>query len=249
MRNIDLQALMNSLYETMDYYVHIEPDGNIDYEESYHFITKDPDGKERNLLMEREHSLAATKEITEFLSKIKPGKLLDVGCGPGWILSALGNEWEKHGIEVSQFASKHASQFGKIHNGVLEDFAGSNFDVVVMNHVIEHIPNPIDAIKRVHNLLKKGGTLILGTPDFDSGAARRYGSNFRLLHDPTHVSLFSADSMHRCLRDHGFKIKYVEYPFFDTIWFNKEDLLKMLDDTIISPPFYGSAMTFLCERI
>lgn len=248
MRNIDLQGLMNSLYDTLDYYVHIDPDGSLDYEENYHFITKDPDGKERKLLEEREHSLAGTKEIIDFLAAIKPGKILDIGCGPGWILSVLGNEWEKYGIEISRFASKHAEQFGQIHNGTLEDYNGGGFDVVIMNHVIEHISNPVVAIMKIHALLKKGGTFIIGTPDFDSGAARRYGNRFRLLHDPTHISLFSLDSMHRFLRDHGFKIRHVEYPFFDTIWFNKEDLLRMLDDTTISPPFYGSAMTFLCER-
>jgi SAM-dependent methyltransferase len=249
MRTIELQQMMDSLYETMDYYVHIEPDGTLDYEENYHLFTKDPDGKERKLLEEREHSLAATKEILDFLAAIKPSKFLDIGCGPGWILSALGPEWDKHGIEVSKFASKHAEQFGKVHNGTLDDFKGEDFDVILMNHVIEHIPDPVGAIKRVHSLLKKGGKFIIGTPDFDSGAARRYGDRFRLLHDPTHVSLFSLDSMHRCLRDNGFKIKHVEYPFFDTMWFNREDLLRMLDDTTISPPFYGSAMTFLCEKV
>ena len=247
MREIDLQNLMSSLYGNGDYFISIEPEST-DYEENYHMIAIDPDGKERKLLEERNHSLEATKEISEFLSKIKPGKILDIGCGPGWILSSLNNDWKKHGIEISKFASKYASKFGKIHCGTVEDYQESGFDVIIMNHVIEHIPDPILAIKKIYSLLNKGGIFIIGTPDFDSGAARRYGSNFRLLHDPTHVSLFSSDSMHRFLRDFGFHIKHVEYPFFDTIWFNKEDMLKMFDDSILSPPFYGSAMTFLCEK-
>lgn len=247
MRNINLQDLMRSLYESKDYFIHIEPE-SIDYEEQYHLITTDPDGNIRNLLEEREHSLAATKEISGFLSELKPGKILDIGCGPGWILSSLGDEWDKHGLEISKFASKHAEQFAKIYNGELDGFKEVNFDVVIINHVIEHINDPVAAILKIHSLLKKEGVLILGTPDFDSGAARRYGSNFRLLHDPTHVSLFSSDSMHRFLRDFGFEIKYVEYPFFDTVWFNKDNLLKLLDEKVISPPFYGSAMTFLCKR-
>lgn len=248
MRTIDLKLLMASLYDSGSYFASINPEST-DYEENYHMVAIDPDGNERRLLEEREHSLSATKEISEFLANIKPGKILDIGCGPGWILSSLSEEWDKYGIEISQFASNHASQYGKIHCGTLNDYFENDFDVVIMNHVIEHIPDPVDAIKKIHTLLKKGGKLILGTPDFDSGAARRYGSNFRLLHDPTHVSLFSADSMHRCLRDHGFKIRHVEYPFFDTIWFNKEDLMKLFDENIISPPFYGSAMTFLCETV
>tara|TARA_B110000971_G_C20027426_1_gene509676 strand:- start:685 stop:1431 length:747 start_codon:yes stop_codon:yes gene_type:complete len=247
MRKINLKNLMLDLYKTNDYFAAIEP-VSTDYEESYHMLAIDPDGKERKLLDEREHSLAATKEISDFLSDIKPGKVLDIGCGPGWILSSLNNNWEKHGIEISEFASNYASKFGNIHCGTLDDYNETDFDVVIMNHVIEHIPDPISAINKIHSLLKKGGKLIIGTPDFDSGAARRYGSNFRLLHDPTHVSLFSSDSMHRFLRDFRFHIKHVEYPFFDTIWFNKEDMLKMFDNSTMSPPFYGSAMTFLCEK-
>ena len=91
------------------------------------------------------------------------------------------------------------------------------------------------------------GVFILGTPNFDSGAARRYGNKFRLLNDPTHISLFSSDSMHRCLRDLGFFIEKVEYPYFDTYWFTKENLLKLLNPNTISPPFYGSNMTFFCK--
>ena len=229
MRKINLKLLMSNLYKNGDYFAKIDAQST-DYEENYHMITIDPDGKERKLLDEREYSLSATKEISDFLLNIKPGKILDVGCGPGWILSSLNDNWEKHGVEISKFASNHASKFGNIFCGTLDDYEEKGFDVVIMNHVIEHIEDPISAIIKIHTLLKKGGKLILGTPDFDSGAARRYGSNFRLLHDPTHVSLFSSDSMHRFLRDFGFHIKSVEYPFFDTIWFNKEDMLKMFDN-------------------
>jgi len=248
MREIPLQRLMDGLYESLDYYAPVAPEGATGFEEEYHHVTHDPDGKERHLLLEREHSLAATHEIVGYLARLAPGRILDVGCGLGWILSALSDGWDKHGVEVSRFASQHASQFATIHCGTLDDYRDSGFDVVVMNHVIEHLSDPIVAVERVHGLLKQNGIFILGTPDFDSAAARRYGSRFRLLHDPTHISLFSCDSMHRCLRDHGFKILHVEYPFFDTMWFSRENLLKILDDTSISPPFYGSAMTFFCER-
>jgi len=251
MRDIDLPRLMKSLYESGDYFVSVEPEGgDVDYEEAYHFVTVDPDGKKRNLLEEREQWLAGVKEIHSYIRNLNPGKMLDIGCGLGWLLSAVDPKWVRHGIEISKFASKHASQFGEVHNGILDTFQGKDgtYDLVVMNHVIEHLTDPVAALRRIHGLLKPGGVFILGTPDFDSGAARRYGKNFRLLHDPTHISLFSSDSMHRCLRDNKFKIKYVEYPFFDTPWFSRESLMRLLDDKGISPPFYGSAMTFFCTN-
>lgn len=249
MREFNLQKLMESLYENLNYFASIPIEVEMGYEEAYHHVTTDPDGKTRNLLEEREHSLAGVKEITDYLKhKVHPGKILDIGCGLGWILSSLSNEWDKYGIEISKFASNHAAQFGNIHNGALDNFEGSEFDVIIMNHVIEHLVDPVGALKKIRGLLKPSGIFIIGTPDFDSAAARRYGSNFRLLHDPTHISLFSSDSMHRCLRDLGFKIMQVEYPYFDTPWFTKENLIRILDDKGISPPFYGSAMTFFCKR-
>ena len=247
MRELDLRRLMGNLCENLDYFASIPLDGEVGFEEEYHHTTIDPDGNKRNLLQEREQSLAGVKEITDYLGSVRPGTILDIGCGLGWILSSLGKEWDKYGIEVSKFASRHAAQFGNVHNGTLDDFEVKGFDVIIMNHVIEHLTDPIGALNKIRGLLKPAGVFILGTPDFDSAAARRYGSNFRLLHDPTHISLFSSDSMHRCLRDHGFKILQVEYPFFNTPWFTKENVLRILEDKGISPPFYGSAMTFFLK--
>ncbi len=247
MRDFDLRSLMKGLYQNLEYFAKIPTDGEVNYEEDYHAITIDPDGNQRELLNERSHYLAGVKEITDFIDTLLPGKILDIGCGPGWILSSLDAAWDKHGIEISKFASTHASQFGNIHNGTLEDYDGIDFDVIIMNHVIEHLTDPVDSIKRIRGLLKSNGYFLIGTPDFDCAAARRYGSKFRLLHDPTHISLFSADSMHRLLRDSGFKILDVEYPFFDTQWFTKDNLMRLLSDDGISPPFYGSNMTFFCK--
>jgi 2-polyprenyl-3-methyl-5-hydroxy-6-metoxy-1,4-benzoquinol methylase len=243
LRKINLQKLMNTLYESMDYFVSFPPESSMNFEEEYHEIATDPDGMKRDLLNEREFSLSAVKEVTTYLANLKPGRILDIGCGPGWILSSLSENWDKHGIEISKFASDHASQFGEIHNGTLVDyeFNGHPFDVIHMYHVIEHIEDPVGALKKIFDMLAPGGKLILGTPDFDSAAARRYGENFRMLHDPTHISLFSADSMHRCLRDLGFQIKFVEYPYFDTPWFTKENLLCVLEEDRVSPHFMAQS--------
>ena len=117
-----------------------------------------------------------------------------------------------------------------------------------MHHVIEHIKNPVTFIDEVKRILRPGGILIIGTPDFDSACARRYGKNFRLLNDPTHISLFSNDSMHRFLRDKNFRILKVEYPYFETRFFTKENLDRLFDIRKMSPPFYGSFMTFFCMK-
>jgi hypothetical protein len=93
------------------------------------------------------------------------------------------------------------------------------------------------------------GLFILATPNFDSGCARRFGERYRLLHDKTHITLFSDDSMRRFLRDHGFRIERSDYPYFETPYFTEENLRRLMDTEQVSPPFYGNFMTFYCRKM
>jgi SAM-dependent methyltransferase len=240
---------VGALEESLEYYVKRSPRNPIDYESGYHWKTIDPDGNQRDLLNEKETFLTKVSEILEELENKKPGKILDFGCGLGWILSTIDSRWEKHGLEISEFAGVHASQFAKVYVGDYLDYTESNFDVVVMNHVIEHMQNPLQTIEYIHSKLTQGGTLIIGTPDFDSAAARRYKSKFRMLHDDTHISLFSVDSMRRLLRDSGFVIKKTLFPYFETPWFNESELCKILTINQVSPPFHGSIFTIVATKV
>jgi len=168
----------------------------------------------------------------------------------GFLLSGVRPEWERHGVEVSRFGAEQARQWGEIFMGTIEQagYPDAFFDLGVMHHVIEHIDDPERTIVEVKRILKPGGHLVLGSPDFDSGCARRFGENYRLLHDGTHVSLFTNESMHRFLRDYGFVIDRVEYPFFETRYFTEENLMRLFDTSAISPSFYGNFMTFYCRK-
>ncbi len=220
-----------------------------DFEGAYWHVVHDPDGRERNRLEEREQYLADVAEELAVVRSLPPGRVLDVGCGLGFFLSAL-DGWDRHGVEISAFAAEHASRSGEIHVGTLESAAYPRgaFDLVVTHHVIEHVADPSAFIREISRVLAPGGRLILGTPDFDSGCARRFGDNYRLLHDDTHISLFDADGMHRFLRDHSFVIERVSYPFFGTRHFTLDNLARLFDTTRVSPPFYGNFMTFYCRK-
>ena len=245
--SLDLSAAMESLYQTMEYYISIPPRSSQD-PDTYWGHAIDPDGQHRNRLEERQSYLGNIEQELAFIKELKPGKILDIGCGPGWLLSAIDPGWDRYGIEPSAPAATVAAKHATVDAGYFEEINLENkgFDVVVMYHVIEHMGEPTNAMRLVRDVLNPGGHLILGTPDFDSGAARRYGKNYRLLNDPTHISLFSNDSMHRLLRNLGFLIKRVSYPFFDTSYFNEKALLKLLAPNGVSPPFYGNFMTFYC---
>jgi hypothetical protein len=54
--------------------------------------------------------------------------------------------------------------------------------------------------------------------------------------------------MHRFLRDYGFTIDRVDYPYFDTPYFTAQNLARLLNTSEVSPPFYGNFMTFYCHK-
>ena len=229
----------------MEYYKRREPKNPINYED-YWDGKRDPDGNIRDRTTERSKFMANFNEEIDYVSNLKGSRICDIGCGLGFFLSALGKRWQKCGVEVSKIAQKHAKKYGDIQTTMLypKDF----FDVVTMFHVIEHLQSPEDAIKKVKHMLKPGGHFVIATPDFDSAMARRFGDNYRMLHDDTHISLFTNESMHRFLRDNGFEILKVDYPFFNTEYFTEENLLRQFDTSKISPPAYGSFMTFYTRR-
>ena len=252
----NIEKKINNLLISNKYYVSIPPEkSNLRFEKEYHHVTFDPDGKKRELLKEKKIFLSNNKHILNYLKNSKPGKIIDVGCGLGWYLSTLNNSWQKYGTDISSFALNNASKYCKTINGDIEKILKKKkikqkFDYIIFSHVIEHLKNPIFVLKKLKGILKKSGTLLLETPNFDSAAFRLFKDRFRLLHDPTHISLFTNESMVRALNHNGFKIELIDYPYFNTKYFNKKNLLKMLDHKkkIISPPFYGSVMFFVCKK-
>ncbi len=235
------------------YFKKREYDGDF---EAYYGPKKDPDGKIRDISKEKDLKIEFCKDEIKFINNLyddrKERKILDIGCGAGFVMSAIDdNKWEKFGLEVSRKAAETAKKYiPNIHIGVIETdtYPEEFFDLVYSNHVIEHVLDPIDFIRKINKIMKTHGHLIIATPNFDSGAARRFGENFRLLHDKTHISLFSDFSLKQLLEDNGFIVDKIEYPFLNTEYFTKENLMRLFDTSKISPPFYGSVMTLYARK-
>ena len=193
-----------------EYFTRRQPPKPVDYEECYWATIVDPDGNVRDRLKEREKHLEDVQQELAFLNALPPGRILDIGCGLGFLLSGLKPEWEAHGVEVSSFAAKHASQWGKIFVGELQDagYPDTYFDVVVMYHVIEHIADPAAELVEVRRVLAPRGVVALLTPN--AACARLLGrsrwSGFRRSFE--HLSYFSRKSLGALLTRAGFD------PFF-----------------------------------
>lgn len=214
---------------------------------------RDPDGRLRDIASEREMRKADLAYIARAVNARAPGRVVDIGCGLGELLEQIDPRHERIGLDPSEKAvATAAERSGAVTvRGVLEPgrFEPASCDTFVAHHVIEHVDDPVALVRLVHEALRPGGLFVVGTPNFASAAARLFGERFRLLHDPTHVSLFTDDSLMRLLRDSGFRIASVEYPFFGTRFATLEAWERMqAPDSGVSPAFWGSFVTVFAEK-
>ncbi len=140
----------------------------------------------------------------------KPGsRLLDIGCGAGDFLvlaGALG--WDAEGVDTDAKAVGVATSRGlRVRCGSLDEFDNvrSRFHAITLRHVIEHVHDPIEILKKCYRLLTADGVLWVETPNIDSEGHRIYGRHWRELDAPRHLMLFNWDSLSLALSTAGFK--------------------------------------------
>jgi 2-polyprenyl-3-methyl-5-hydroxy-6-metoxy-1,4-benzoquinol methylase len=154
------------------------------------------------------HRSAADGDV-RFLPAVPNGRLLDVGCGSGeWLLFMRGMGWEVEGIDFDARAVDVAVQNGlKARCGALEkgSFPAESFDAVVLNHVIEHLPDPVATLLECSRILRPGGKIVLFTPNSSSLGHKLFKEQWRGLEPPRHLHIFSMQSMARVLKQTGFR--------------------------------------------
>ena len=139
------------------------------------------------------------------------GRLLDVGCGNGIFLATMKElGWEVAGVEPDRQAARVArEQFGlNVHVGTLEEagFADGTFDAITMSHVVEHLADPISALRECWRVLRKGGRLVVTTPNIESLGHRLYGKAWIGLDPPRHLFLFSPPTLRTCIERSGLQV-------------------------------------------
>ncbi|MFC2036378.1 class I SAM-dependent methyltransferase [Chloroflexota bacterium] len=153
-------------------------------------------------------------EILRDLGKLNPktGRLLEIGSGQGGFLKLLEQKgWEVHGIDISAECTAYAQDVHGLNNVMIADLLdadldGDFFDIVVMNHVIEHLPDPKSYLDEVYRVLKPGGVLCISTPNIDSLQARVFGEYWRALSVPLHLVLFSPNTLSEMLAETGYSV-------------------------------------------
>ena len=142
---------------------------------------------------------------------VLPGeKMLDVGCGTGSsLLEARFLGAIASGVEADLNLRPIATTLGlSIHFGSLSDrpFPGQFFDLIVLNQVIEHLPDPDIALQVLSERLAPGGRIGLGFPNRSSFWQRICGHRWINWHTPYHLHHFNYHTFRRMARFCGLEV-------------------------------------------
>jgi len=150
-----------------------------------------------------------------YLDRVPPGRLLEIGCGDGRRLALFQSRgWVVEGQEVDRRAAAQVyERYGiKVHQGGIEHLGlkEASYDAIIMNHVIEHVHDPVGLLAECMRLLKPGGLLVARTPNIESRGHQVFRSCWRGLEPPRHLRLFSGNALRSCAEKAG-------YPHID-VW-------------------------------
>jgi len=142
---------------------------------------------------------------------VSPGQvMLDVGCGSGLsLLEAQALGAQAYGIEADPNVRRIADELKlRVHIGSLHDrpFPDVSFDLIVLNQVIEHIPDPGKALEALKERLKPMGRLVLVFPNRSSLWQRLSGPKWINWHVPYHLHHFDAKGFRAFAQRHGYRV-------------------------------------------
>jgi len=147
---------------------------------------------------------------------IEPGKkLLDIGSGSGQFLYEMKQFGiNVYGLEPGDFDRNSAKKEKiEIKNTDLlkARYQNESFDIITLNHVLEHIQYPRGTIKEIYRILKKGGKMVIGVPNYKCLAYSIFGKNWYQLDVPRHFNDFSDKILVKILKEEGFRINKIRY--------------------------------------
>lgn len=174
--------------------------------ENYH---RDEDYKKYESLFEN----MFRKRVNLVSRFVKKGKMLEIGSATGVMLTQFANRgWDALGIEPSG-SHKEAKKKGlRVLNVKFEDakLPDDYFDLIVLNHTLEHMDNSREILEKINLLLKKGGIVFIDVPNFGSLSSKLLGKKWPYLLPLEHKSQFTRESLTKLLENGGFKVLHWE---------------------------------------
>jgi dolichol-phosphate mannosyltransferase len=164
--------------------------------------------------------------------------VLDIGCGSSRIILDLK---DAVGMDILQ---RKLRWLKPNHDALVRGstfalpFKGGSFDVVINSEVIEHVPEDPEILNEMWRVLRPGGTLILGTPDYDrwSWVALEwvYGKVLPGAYAHEHITHYTHASLGAQIRDRGFEVLDCQYVGYSEMIFKARKPLNAVESPVVS---------------
>lgn len=137
-------------------------------------------------------------------------RLLEIGSGLGHLVGQLEGSFETYGLDLNHWAvtrskSEAKRTFLETASAQALPYVDGSFGVVIIKHIVEHLPDPAQAVREIGRILESDGILILATPNLASLLKPLKGSKWIGYLDPTHISLKSPDEWVSLIRSAGLR--------------------------------------------
>jgi 2-polyprenyl-3-methyl-5-hydroxy-6-metoxy-1,4-benzoquinol methylase len=139
---------------------------------------------------------AAMKALLSVKGINKRKQILDYGCGAGQFVKELIETGFENARGYDLFLPRKIEINGEAYlSDNLYAFKNKFWDIITLNHVFEHVPDPIELLKELKKILLPGGKLLLRFPVIDSFAFEKYKENWVQFDAPRHINLFTRKSI------------------------------------------------------
>ena len=157
------------------------------------------------------------RKFFQFNSKrtpsVRPGKMLEIGCASGEFMREMGAKgWEVSGVEFSPSAAENARNLGyQVYTGAVETMPEPSelYDMIVGWMVVEHLHDPVSALKKLNGCVRSDGYLIISVPNSGAIEAQCFGSAWYANHLPNHLYHFTPKTIRLILEESGWKIEKI----------------------------------------
>ncbi|MFA6073877.1 MAG: class I SAM-dependent methyltransferase [Candidatus Woesearchaeota archaeon] len=194
-----------------------------------------------------------------------PKRVLDIGCSNGIFLDLFKHS-ETWGVEPSRIVQSTQYKVHRIINTKFENakLPENYFDLVIMNHTLEHVKDADLVLEKIYKILKKGGILFIDVPNAGGLGSRILGDKWAYKLSDEHNYQFTRASLSKKIKDSGFNILYWESrsglfelanPLLD-LWQSLIGLKKRFITNVLASPYHlvssvlqmGDSMSFVARK-